>query len=650
MFKNSCDHPWYDNDLRVLRNLRNKIWRLFCKSGSSLDLMYYNDLCLRFNDLAMTRYHSYILKIECNLKNNPGAFWKYINDKRNARGYPSEMSYNDVLGVDDNSICNLFSEFFKLSYEDCDGASSNINTDNIISFDYLAKINLFVGIEDVRGAIMKCKNKYTYGPDGIPTVILRECVNVLALPLSILFNKSLSTCSFPNMWKTSYIIPLHKKGRKNDVSNYRPVARLSAIPKIFEALVTTAIAFNVKSIICPEQHGFVAGRSTTTNLLDFVTYCFDKFNCKSQVDCIFTDFSKAFDKLSHPIMLAKLLKIGFGFNFVSWVESYLVGRSCRVLLGDTLSQSFDVTSGVPQGSHLGPILFILYINDMQSVIKYSECKIYADDVKIYRSIDSPYDSHLLQKDLDAFYNWCLINHMFLNINKCKIINFTRKNSTMTYSYELCGNKLNNLDMLLDLGVYLDSKLTFKYHFDYIVSRANTVMGFIYRESRDLTDPYCIRALFFALVRSILEYACPVWSPYYACDVARLESIQKRFLRFALKDLPWSDPYVLPRYEHRLNLLGMPTLLKHREYIGLTFICNVLNFKVDCANILNKLNIRINNRNLRSVEYFYVGNYRTNYGRYNPLNVLLMLYNSSSEILLDNNTKTVAFRTRFYNGQ
>ena len=168
----------------------------------------------------------------------------------------------------------------------------------------MAQINLFVSSEDVLTAIMGCKNNYSYGPDGIPSVVLRKCVNVLAFPLSILFNKSLSGCLFPEIWKSCYIIPLYKKGGRSDVSNYRPVARLSAIPKIFESIVTSIVSFNVKSIICPEQHGFVSGRSTTTNLLDFAMYCFDKFNRKSQVDCIFTDFSKAFDKLSQSILLA----------------------------------------------------------------------------------------------------------------------------------------------------------------------------------------------------------------------------------------------------------------------------------------------------------------------------------------------------------
>ena len=249
---------------------------------------------------------------------------------------------------------------------------------------------------------------------------------------------------------------------------------------------------------------------------------------------------------------------------------------------------FNVSSGVPQGSHLGPILFILYINDLPSVFENSECKIYADDVKIYRSIKSVNDSQLLQTDLNAFNEWCLVNKLFLNIDKCKVINFTRKNVTLIFPYHFDGIVLNIVDKTLDLGIYIDCKLNFKSHIDYILNRANSALGFIYRESRELSDRYCLRALFYALVRSLLEYACPVWSPIYVIDKTRLESVQRRFLRFALRNLHWSDPLQLPSYDHRLALLNMPSLERHREFIGLSFICNLLNYKVDIPKNFGKI--------------------------------------------------------------
>ena len=184
------------------------------------------------------------------------------------------------------------------------------------------------------------QKKYSCGPDGIHLAVLKECIESLSLPLAILFNKSLSSGLFPKLWKKSFIIPLYKSGAKNDVKNYRPIAMLSCIPKIFEGIITDVITFNVKSIISHDQHGFIRGRSTTTNLLEFVTYCFDGFNDRVQVDCVFTDFSKAFDKLSHGILLTKLMKIGFGNNFVSWIQSYLTDRSSCVLFENVLSNFF----------------------------------------------------------------------------------------------------------------------------------------------------------------------------------------------------------------------------------------------------------------------------------------------------------------------
>ena len=169
------------------------------------------------------------------------------------------------------------------------------------------------------------------------------------------------------------------------------------------------------------------------------------------------------------------MKLGFNPNFVSWIASYLSLRSCRVLFNDTLSYDFDTTSGVPQGSHLGPIFFILYINDLPLIFKNSECKIYAEDVKIYKSINRILDAKQLQDDLFAFQKWCSDNYLFLNTDKCKVINFTRGNNSFINSYKLNDALLINVNSTLDLGVYIDKKLNFKQHIDYIINRANSII-------------------------------------------------------------------------------------------------------------------------------------------------------------------------------
>lgn len=201
--------------------------------------------------------------------------------------YPSQLSYNNISGNDSLTIGNLFAEFFQKSYDSSAVISDNFNTDHIQSFDYLSNLNFNVNSDDVYNSIAKCDVKYSFGPDGIPSVVLVKCAKCLTLPLVFLFNKSLSMGSFPNLWKSSFIIPLYKNGGRNKIENYRPVARLSCIPKIFESIITDVVVFNARSIICPEQHGFIRGRSTTTNLLDFVTYCLENFKRGNQVDCVY---------------------------------------------------------------------------------------------------------------------------------------------------------------------------------------------------------------------------------------------------------------------------------------------------------------------------------------------------------------------------
>ena len=152
------------------------------------------------------------------------------------------------------------------------------------------------------------------------------------------------------------------------------------------------------------------------------------------------------------------------------------------------------------------------------------------------------------------------------------------------------------------------------------------------------------------MRPILEYAIQIWAPYLVVDISRIESVQRRFIRCALRNLPWSDKFSLPQYEHRLRLLDMPTLHKHRDLLRISFICNILNGKIDCRNILAKLSLNINNRNLRSKEFFHIRHYHTNYGRFNPLNSMFLLYNSISNkgLLLNDNIKDPESKRKFYN--
>lgn len=299
--------------------------------------------------------------------------------------------------------------------------------------------------------------------------------------------------------------------------------------KVFESLVYEHIYIHVQQSISKLQHGFVSGRSTVSNLLLYKNYISRAFAARRQVDSCYTDFSKAFDKVDHGILTAKLAAYGIHGSLLRWIICYHSRRSQIVAVKGFLSKPVDVTSGVPQGSHLGPFLFIIFINDLVDCIS-SDALLYADDLKLFRSVNDVNDCLLLQQDLDNVYEWCSRNKMYLNVDKCCTITFTTKKTRVNYVYHIKDQPLGELNVVKDLGVYFDSKLDFKHHIDNMSNRGYQLVGFITRVLKDLTKPLSLIYLFNALVRSVLEYASVVWSPYYDVHSATIERVQRCFLR------------------------------------------------------------------------------------------------------------------------
>lgn len=480
--------------------------------------------------------------------------------------------------------------------------------------------------------IDRLKCEYSAGPDGIPAVVLKKCVNSLALPLTALFQLSFSQSVFPKLWKSSFIIPLHKKGPKNEISNYRPIAKLSCIPKLFESIVYDAMFFHCKSIFSPHQHGFLKGRSTTTNLTEFVASTLCALEDGKEVDVVATDFSKAFDRISHAIVFLKLKALGFQSGFIAWIKSYLQERQYEVLFRSFLSDPIKAPSGVPQGSHLGPLIFILSINDVDGIIKHSRLSVYADDMKIFTHISTPTDSRALQNDLNSFSTWCKKNFLELNVNKCQAITYSRKRiPTAPRTYVICDEPVPTVTFLRDLGVICDSELNFRSHIDNLICRANSALGYVKRWSKEFSNPYVTKSLYFTFVRPILEYASQVWSPYHDTHSYRIEGVQRRFIRFALRGLPWPDRYNLPPYEHRLNLLNMQSLEKRRKVADILFVHQLLAGNIDCPVLLETISLSTNPRTLRSVPLFRLKFHRTNYGRNEPMSRMLRMVNDSHNL-------------------
>jgi len=421
------------------------------------------------------------------------------------------------------------------------------------------------------------------------------------------------------------VVPVPKAGNSDDVRCYRPIAILPAIGKVLECLVADRLRPFVAKVICPSQHGFTSGRSTITNLLTFQEYVLSAFRSGHQVDSLYIDFAKAFDKVDHGILVAKLKAKGISGPLLDWVADYLTGRHLTVKVGPARSKPFMQSSGVPQGSILGPHLFNLFVNDLVELVGV-RALMFADDVKIFTVISSAADSKRLQAGMDAVIKWCEDNNMTLNPSKCHVTTFHRKRSPQHFTYYVNSVALPRTEAVKDLGVTFGSDLGFSTHIDEVCARANRTLGYISRVSRGMRNPAALRALYCALVRQVVEYGGTVWSPYTACAVDRLEALQRRFLRLVgvRMGLPYRDvPVIQLGSELRLQPLRV-----RRDVADIAFIYGLLNGRIDCPELLARIDIRVPS-STRSREVFGRRFHATLYDYNNPMSRALRNANTLS---------------------
>jgi Reverse transcriptase (RNA-dependent DNA polymerase) len=635
-------HPWQS---KKLKNLKNRKTRAHKWSTQNRDRTYYERVRLEYRSLHRLEYESHIEDIETNIRRDPKTFFDFANYKRKTTGLPSTMSYNGSLGDSPKSICELFANFFESVYEV--NADSNIETSTQISQIESSFSNIEISMSEIETVLTSINVNKGSGDDGIPPAFVKLCADGLKIPLLHIFNLSLAQGIFPTKWKNSFLVPIFKSGKRNDVGNYRGVAILSCFAKLFEKIIYGHLFFSIKSSISTRQHGFFSGRSTVTNLIEFTSFVIDQMEDGVQVDSIYTDFSKAFDKVNHTLLIKKLRKLGFGGSFLAWIQSYLTDRKQFVKACGSRSRNFTVRSGVPQGSHLGPLLFIIFINDIISCFKSLNFLLYADDLKIFFSVRTQSDVERAQAELDNFSKWCSDNHLILNLGKCKSMTFSRSPTPIQSIYVLSGCSLSKVESISDLGVVLDPKLNFISHIDALISKASKMLGYIQRIGREFKDPYTLRSLYFAFVRSSLEYACCIWSPFYEIHKRRIENIQRRFVRFALNKLNWNPDLPNPSYCQRRQLLGIDFLFHRRQLYAAMFIRDVLCARLDCPRVLSQLDIIIYRYDVRNRVVLREGTHRTNYGKYAPLEAAKKEFNRFTA-LFDHGTSREVFRKKIKN--
>lgn len=618
---------WYSPHLIYLMRQKSKYHKKIKKYKNPLDEIEFEYLRIDCNRLIKECYNKYIAEIENELLRNPKKFWTYVKNLRhNSSSIPNTMTLSKNTSSDSEIITNMFATHFSSVYEEDNGGDQN-NEYNFTPLneplDIIAEIQFTS--EEVEKKLKKLDIRKGTGPDNIHPLFLVNCADCLAHPLMVLFNRSLQESIFPDKWKEARVVPLFKNGNRKCVTNYRPISILSAISKLFESMVHTVMYSHIKKHITIKQHGFMAKRSCITNLVLFTSDIKESVDQNTQVDVIYTDFSKAFDKVNHNFLVKKLNALGVTDIFLEWCKSYLTNRFSRVVVHGKQSRPFTASSGIPQGSILGPLFFNVYINDITNVVKHSRVYLFADDLKLLKPILNTSDAKYLQDDINNIHEWCIKNKMYLNSSKCHHIKFTRKRNKLQTSYFIASNKLEEVTSIRDLGVLMDSKLGFSEHIDKITTDAYKSLGFILRCTRGFKKPAAIIQLYNSYVRNKVEYGSTVWYPNYKCHINRIERVQKKFVR--ILSYRFKVPRTVLTYKDRLRYFNLQELSARRSHLDLIFLYKLINGVIDCPSLLERLKYNVPTRIPRKpCSLFYVKRCRTNLGSNTPMVRVSRLYN------------------------
>lgn len=614
---------WFSKDLIDVVFQKRKAHALYKNSLNPDDYRTFSLLRARYKYMSKKCYRLFIKNTETAFCSNPSKFWDFVRKNRSNSSIPKVVKLNGINSSNNEDVTNLFSKHFKSVY-------SYVNTSYIPPFipnlPHDLPNNCFFDLSDVMNGLIVMKNKKSTGPDGLSGEFLYNIRHTLCFPLWFLFRKSLDSGVYPEIFKLSSVTPVFKSGDNSDVCNYRPISILSHISKLFESLVLHSVQPVLNPTLIEEQHGFRPNRSTTTCNLVFVNYVFEAFAGDNQVDVIYTDFCKAFDRVNHKTLMKVLLDSGFGEPLLSWLGSYLNNRKQYVKVLGSKSEIFTIPSGVPQGGHLSPLLFSLFINSVKAVIQNSKFLLFADDLKLFLRVSCIKDCQMLQNDLFALSDWANNLGLEFNIKKCHSMSFYRTHHLIKYSYSLNDVSLDVVNTVIDLGISFDRELNFCDHVEKSCCKALKTLGFIKRVSSEFNLLAPLKSLYCALVRSILEYAVVIWDPYTAIAKSQIERVQRKFLNFAARVLHIAhQPH---NYEPVLIKLGLTTLADRRSSASQDFLRKLMDGSIDCPDLLGALNFKVPSFHSRSPYPFYIPICTTNYSYNRPMFRLMRLANEN----------------------
>ena len=506
--------------------------------------------------------------VEC-VKNNSKFFFSYAKKFTKLKSNIGPLKDNEGnLQHDPNKMAQLLQEQYTSMFSD--PRNSNVkDTTSHLPTENVSLDSIEFEENDIIQAIDEIDPQSATADNDIPARIIKACKHSLSKAFLLLWKDSYESGIIPLWFKNQTIAPSHKKDSKILPENYRPISLTSHVIKIFERVIRKNLVefLENNNLISPNQHGFRKGRSCLTQLLKHYDTVLNNYLNTGETDVIYLDFAKAFDKVDHKLLLKKVKHFGIKGKLYDWIEQFLLERTQTVVVDGYQSTPSPVVSGVPQGTVLGPILFLIYIDDLETNVEDSESSCFADDTRLSRLIDYIQDTELLQEDLNNVVEWSSANNMELHEKKFEYLSYrTPSNKTINEAlpFQLnitnyttpSGVEVARKHLVRDLGVYLSDDFSWTPHINKMVDSARKVaswaLGVFKTRSKDV-----MLQLYKSLIRSKLEYCCPLWNPSLVKDIQAIEDVQ-RFFTIRISGMSHLS------YWDRLIALNLRSLQRRRE--------------------------------------------------------------------------------------
>ena len=546
--------PWMTKNLKKKIEEKKGAWNRWKRSKREVDREDYRRKEKEVKKIIRNEKNKTEKNIMIYRKTNPKLFYSHVNRAKKTKSKIGPLMNDQKVIISDPkeqaTVMNeYFASVFTTSYDE--PPTPRELTDGSEELTEIKITN-----SHVTEAIEKLKEYSAPGPDEIPPKVIKELKTELVTPLTILFQKSMDAGKIPDDWREANVTPLFKKGKKSDPGNYRPVSLTNVIGKTMERVVKEALTryIETNNRLSDSQHGFRNGRSTQTNMIEYLNVTTKWLDEGKNFDVLYFDFSKAFDKVCHKRLLVKLKEAGVGGNVLKRLEDWLKDRKQRVKVEDEWSEWLEVVSSVVQGSVLGGILFDIFIDDIDVAALEAMVWKFADDTKAAKIIESEEDGRQMQAIVDSMAAWAEKWGMAFNGTKCKVLHVGRTNPRC--KYYLNGKEIEAVKDEKDLGIYIEDSLKPAKQCAAAAKAANFALGqlqrsFHYRKKAHLVP------LYKTFVRPRLEHAVAAWSPWLESDIKSLEKIQERLIKM-VSDVRGNT------YEEKLKDAGLTTLKERRE--------------------------------------------------------------------------------------